>query len=1196
MTASRPAVKELSKRLAAAEAELGNAQRKLRRCEKLRAEHKAAIADRDFYRSLVESTNDPSFFINTQGVITYCSPQVSRYGYDLQDVVGRPFTDFLHPDDVARAMEEFKRGLAGEVFPSYFRLVCKDGSIADVEEFGRLHTQGPEPCFVSVLRDISERRQIEEDLRLQSEIVSNMWDGAVVVSATDAKIIYANPRFEAMFGYDPGELNGRNASVLNAPSADKTPEDVAREIMDALKCEGVWVGEVHNVRKDGTLFWGRASISTWNSLRYGTVWVSTHRDITKGKSAEGEIRRLNEDLERRVAQRTAELEAVNRKLKRQMAEREAAEKALRESKERFRSLFRNASVGLYRTTPDGRILMANPALIRMLGYTSFRDLVRRNLEDTGYEPAYARAEFKKRVERDGQVRGSESAWTRHDGTTLFVRESARAVRDEAGNVMYYEGTAEDITDRKRAEDAMRESEERYRTLAESAQEHIFIIDREYRIQYWNAAAEEAMGQGRDAAMGIQITELFPPGVGDRLEHNIRSVLESGQPRAAQDEITFRDRKVWLDTRLTPLRTPKGAISGVLGVARDVTERVKAEEELQKSEQRYRTIYETIPDPVVIYNPETAEIAAVNGVLLTEYGYTREELLGRPISVIIPENEREAFWEMVRKNVRSPAAVCSPIHHHRRKDGSVIWVDVTAAPLELQGRKLRLAIIRDVTQSVKARENIDRQATILASVTDAVAVATEDTTVTYWNTGAQQVFGYSEQEMVGQKSLQGLLRAELDPAAFAREILDAVRANGLWAHNRLPCRHKDGRDLWISTRASALESGPGKALQVLFVSRDVTSEVRLQERLIRAERLAAVGTLASGLAHEMNNLLGGLRGLADVAATNLDLVPRLFETCRAVAERGGAIAGRLNAFARADSPGEESLLDLGTIVTTVIQMMGPAFSQRRIRVLEDVQPVPFTWVNEGKILQILLNLLANASDSIGHDGDIRVTVRHEQQEIIIAVSDTGAGIRPEDMPRLFDPFFTTKSGPGPEGGEPSHLGLGLPESRAIVEGYGGTIDVKSQPGQGAVFTIRLPVRSAPTASSMASPSALPMPPKGTSMLVADDDELMRFWLKDYLEGQGYDVVAVTNGEEAVRACREKPFAYVFLDLLMPGTKDGARSCCEIKKVRPDAKIIIITAFDPSAIPGDCRSAAHAILKKPFGVNDLSAAFAGQGAPA
>ena len=117
-----------------------------------------------------------------------------------------------------------------------------------------------------------------------------------------------------------------------------------------------------------------------------------------------------------------------------------------------------------------------------------------------------------------------------------------------------------------------------------------------------------------------------------------------------------------------------------------------------------------------------------------------------------------------------------------------------------------------------------------------------------------------------------------------------------------------------------------------------------------------------------------------------------------------------------------------------------------------------------------------------------------------------------------------------------------------------------------------------------------------MLVADDDELMRFWLKDYLEGQGYDVVAVTNGEEAVRACREKPFAYVFLDLLMPGTKDGARSCCEIKKVRPDAKIIIITAFDPSAIPGDCRSAAHAILKKPFGVNDLSAAFAGQGAPA
>ncbi len=144
----------------------------------------------------------------------------------------------------------------------------------------------------------------------------------------------------------------------------------------------------------------------------------------------------------------------------ELAERKRTEEALRESEERFRGIFENATIGLYRTTPDGRILMANPTLLRMLGCSSFEELVQRNLEEEGFEPEYPRSDFKQRIESEGQVIGLESAWTKRDGTTLFIRESARAIRDEAGNTLYYEGTVEDITERKRAEEKLKEYAER----------------------------------------------------------------------------------------------------------------------------------------------------------------------------------------------------------------------------------------------------------------------------------------------------------------------------------------------------------------------------------------------------------------------------------------------------------------------------------------------------------------------------------------------------------------------------------------------------------------------------------------------------------------------------------------------------------------------------------------------------------------
>jgi PAS domain S-box-containing protein len=222
---------------------------------------------------------------------------------------------------------------------------------------------------------------------------------------------------------------------------------------------------------------GEERIWIYRNTRYDedgkASYVIGHaQDITERVRAEGALRRARDELELRVAERTAELREANLILQEQIARRQRTEAALRESETRFRSLFENATIGLYRTTPDGRILLANPTLIRMLGHSSFEEVAKRNLETEGFEPNYSRGQFRDSLERQGQIIGLESSWTRLDGSTISVRESARAIRDASGGVLYYEGTVEDITERVRAEEALKRLAERLTTVQEDEHRRI----------------------------------------------------------------------------------------------------------------------------------------------------------------------------------------------------------------------------------------------------------------------------------------------------------------------------------------------------------------------------------------------------------------------------------------------------------------------------------------------------------------------------------------------------------------------------------------------------------------------------------------------------------------------------------------------------------------------------------------------------
>jgi len=1063
MSAKRPSPDSGS--VAALRAELAEARQELAACRKLREK----------YEELVQNANSIILRMDTEGVLTFFNEFAQRFfGFGEAEILGRnvvgtivPETDTSGRDleemikDIGRRPERYANNENENMRKNGDRVWVAWTNKAVLDPDGRITE------ILCVGNDITDHRRAEQALRESEAVLAKAqqlahmgsWEWDLREDAfgmsDGLRRLYGIPK------EDPPRTTGE---VIRALIHPEDREAVRERTARARAERGGDPFTYRIVRPDGETRWMAATAPDVMRLEEDgrpRVLVGVVQDVTERKQAEEEVRRLTADLERRVAERTAELESANRALKNEMAERE------------------------------------------------------------------------------------------------------------------------------RAQAALRESEANYRQLAESITDVFFAMDAELRYTYWNKACEAYTGIAAEKALGRAVRELFPRAAGAEAERVYKAILETQRAQVVTGEYAHGRDVYQFEVRVYPSKT------GLSVLARDITERRKAEAALRVSEERYRRVVEDQTELICRYLPDTT-LTFVNAAYCRYFGKEPDELVGRRFASLIPEEDRaDDEGHIASLSREDPMGAIT--HRVVTPDHGVRWVRwVNRMIFDERGDFVEYqAVGRDVTEEREANERVERQAAILAQVTDGVAVAREDGTVTHWNRGAEQMFGHAEAEMVGEVSLGRLLRPEYDVEELRLEILEALRTRGVWSHPRLPCRHRDGREMWVSVKASALERAPRGPLSVVLVARDVTGEIRLQERLIRAERLATIGTLAAGVGHELNNLLGGLHGLADLAARNARHVPRLVDTCRAVAERGGDIAGRLTTFAHADEPREDRELHVPDVVRTVVAMTAPIFKQRGIVVEEEYGRTQATWANEGKILQVLLNLFLNACDSIDTDGTVDVSVRHDRETdaIRVVVNDTGAGIRSTDLPRLFEPFFTTKREGDVPDGKRTRLGLGLAESLAIVEEYGGSIDVESEPGRGATFTVTLPVRSAPTAELRPVPAAA-RPDQGTAMLVVDDDPLMRFWLTEHLEAEGYEVAAVDRGHDAVELCRERTFPYVFLDLLMPGELGGIAALRKLREESPDSKVILITALGKAQTPEECLAAAHAVLQKPFGVDDVMRAFAGE----
>ncbi|OGC07047.1 hypothetical protein A2V82_05750 [candidate division KSB1 bacterium RBG_16_48_16] len=432
------------------------------------------------YRSFLEVTSQFAWVTDANGQVVEDIPSWRSFtGQTYEQTKGTGWSTALHPQDVQHTLEIWNRAVTTkEHYDVEYRVRRYDGVYRLMLARGVpiLDEQNNVVEWVGTCIDITERKQAEEALAKEQQLLNILLDTIpdnIYFKDRDSRFIRINKSLASWLGLaDPSEALGR--SDFDFFSQEHASQALADE---------------QEIIRTGQSLVGIEEKETWPDSE--DTWVSTTKIPLRDD--EGNIVGILG-------------------ISRDITEHKRAEQALQESEERFRSLYENSTIGLYRTTPDGWILTANPTAVKMLGYDSFDELAKRNLEKSGYEPSYSRSEFMQRLEKDGIVSGLESAWLKRDGTTIFIRESSRAIRDENGKVIYYDGTFEDITDRKKAEEQsqkdLKEKEVMLKEIHHRVKNNLQIISSLLSLQASKLQDEQALAAFEESKNRIYTMALI----------------------------------------------------------------------------------------------------------------------------------------------------------------------------------------------------------------------------------------------------------------------------------------------------------------------------------------------------------------------------------------------------------------------------------------------------------------------------------------------------------------------------------------------------------------------------------------------------------------------------------------------------------------------------------------------------------------
>jgi two-component system cell cycle sensor histidine kinase/response regulator CckA len=769
--------------------------------------------------------------------------------------------------------------------------------------------------------------------------------------------------------------------------------------------------------------------------------------------------------------------------------------------------------------------------------------------------------------------------------------------DEHSRVQGYYALVVDISDYKRTETRLRRSE----AALKKAQEIARIGSWEFDIatKAIECSIEMLRLFGLDSPISSptlpELAQFFPPEDWIQVQQAIQRLIATGDPQSFAGRIQLPDGQFRdLEGSGEVIRNSQGEVVKLLGIVMDVTEHKQRIEQLQLSESvilhANDAVLITEAEPIDLPGPR---IIYANPAFTKMTGYSLGEIIGQTPRILQGAKTDRAKLAQVRMALMHQQQIRIELINYR-KDGQEFWVELDLVPVTNSAGQVThfVAFQRDISDRKRNEQTLKEQAELIDIATDAFLMRDLEGRVLFWSRGAEQIYGWRADEAIGQ-SVDQLLRPE--PIHSLQTAWQRVISRGDWQGELTKCA-KNGEKRLIESRWTLVRDADGNPRAVLSVDTDVTERKQLEAQFLRAQRLESLGTLASGIAHDLNNILTPILGVAqflphrlpDTQPSTLALIDMLAQS----AKRGAALSKQILAFAQG-SAGQFTTLDISHLMAEVRRFTQKTFP-KAIAIQVDVPPDVWLVMGDATHLyQVLMNLCVNARDAMPAGGDLFLSAQNLYFEepslhshlnlkkgpyVVIEVADTGVGMPPELLNKIFDPFFTTKE-PG------KGTGLGLSTVARIVESHGGHLHVVSQVNEGTRFTISLPAAPIDYASSE---EAATLPGGATELiLVVDDEPQIRAVTQALLESHNYRVLTAADGVEAIAVYEAygADIAGVLMDMRMPHMS-GEAALVALQKINPELKAVMTSGVGSINELSDRDDlTVHAFLPKPYSLEEL-----------
>ena len=653
-------------------------------------------------------------------------------------------------------------------------------------------------------------------------------------------------------------------------------------------------------------------------------------------------------------------------------------------------------------------------------------------------------------------------------------------------------------------------------------------------------------------------------------HDLWAVIGRGQVWRGEIKNRAKDGSFyWVDTTIVPFLDEHGKPREYVAIRADITSRKLTEEALRASVKEVADLKAALDEhAIVAITDPRGRITYANDKFCALSKYSREELIGQDHRIINSGHHSPGFFRELWA-VISRGQVWRGEIKNRAKDGSFYWVDTTIVPfLNEQGKPRQYVAIRaDITRRKQTEETNATLAAIVASSLDAIISHDTTGTIQTWNQGAESSFGYLAGEILGRSILE-LTPPEFHPLESGH--LNAVRRGVKHRQYETVRLHKDGHRVNVLVTLSPVRDEAGHVVGVSNIARDITERKKLEAHFLRAQRMEAIGTVAGGVAHDLNNLLSPMLMIRTLLREELsgEQERALLDTVHNAARRAANIVRQLLAFSRGEE-GERHALEVAHLFHEIAGFLRETFP-RSITVRTFAQRHLWAVVAEPTQLhQVLMNLCVNARDAMPSGGTLSLTAQnielteaeaqinpraHAGPYVLISVADNGTGIPSGVIERIFDPFFTTKElGQG--------TGLGLSTVAGIVKSHGGFVTVYSEPGSGACFNVYLPA----TSDSLLTPAFPEEQPAENGnqelILLVDDEFTVSASLRQLLLQRNYRVLVANNGGQGIALFKQHPreIALVVTDTMMP-VMNGLQVVRELRALRPDLPIVASTGLE------------------------------------